>query len=88
MDYLRESLDRILRELGLVFSYCRVRDLYSVGSAAFKKSMFSLCKPLCFQPSSYRNFHLPCCTEGNNVLLCMLEPEGNNNVFVKNERVG
>lgn len=31
---------------------------------------------------------MPFCTEENNVLLCMLEPEGNNNFFVKNERIG
>lgn len=31
---------------------------------------------------------MPCCTEENNVLLCLLEPKGNGNLFVKNGKLG
>lgn len=31
---------------------------------------------------------MPYCTEENNVLLCLLEPKGNGNLFVKNGKLG
>lgn len=70
-------------------------EICAWSSPLYLRSSYFLCVypfvffffPLCFQSRSYGKFHLPCCTEENNVLLCMLEPKGNNHFFVKNDRI-
>lgn len=89
MDYLRKRVTG-QEPQGAGFSLALVQGWRPVRSqlhSTYEVHVFFVCAPL-FSIEVLWKFHLPCCTEENNVLLCLLEPKGNRNFFVKNGKLG